>query len=275
MSTPHPAVSCLEQLGSTPTFAEFCEHAAPLLRDWATRGDVHRWIRHALAATLMPARELGGHSDPSALAWDGPWGTLTIVPAPDPSDVPNTLLTGSPSHRLLVAVGASLPIMHYCHVRAQYPTILDRTNRLVAGAVQLCEPGQPVALEAWRDVVQLMEGRGLWLVLHSRPVYSVRWVYDRASLEPRAMVVASRRLARTEELIEVLAQIGDSRDVGILEQLAGHQCHSIRWASIRAVAALDMPTARRLIVSALDDPHPEVRETARASADALDESPHG
>jgi HEAT repeat protein len=100
------------------------------------------------------------------------------------------------------------------------------------------------------------------VVMCSRLIVPLRYEYDVDTLEHRRTVAGAIRSSRMEFATKLLAQIGDESSLPQLSALARHEDHFVRWAAIRATAAIDPARGLRALRDALSDPHPQIVSAA-------------
>ncbi|MGW8142511.1 HEAT repeat domain-containing protein [Sphingomonas zeae] len=95
------------------------------------------------------------------------------------------------------------------------------------------------------------------------PRGNYEWSFDRATLRPVGHTTL--RLPETNlcGILDLLAMAGNGETIDLIEPLAFHELHFLRWRAVQAVGALDAERGFRLVQRAVDDPHPAVREAAR------------
>ena len=79
---------------------------------------------------------------------------------------------------------------------------------------------------------------------------------------PMAMAAAQVAVARVDEALEMLQKIGGPEDGKACEAVFASPFHHLRWKAVQTAFSLKAPEARTLLLSALEDPHPQIRLAA-------------
>lgn len=259
------------ELARRPGDLDACAHELGAL----ARGDVWRALvdRHLDALLADPGHAIprSGRSDWVLAREEG--FTLTLVAAPRETDEVSPLLHGSPRPRLLVGVGVGpFAIERYRHDVACAPDVLDRTATLTALGRERIEPGQVVALAAFRELAEpaLHREPTFFLELAGAPVSRVAWVYARDGLRPHAAVAVDLADARLEYAVWTLVELGHPDAAAAIAGLYEHPAHQVRWTAVRALLEVDRGAGAALLRRATADPHPHVAAAARRGLAALD-----
>jgi hypothetical protein len=125
--------------------------------------------------------------------------------------------------------------------------------------------GAVARIRAGEAAIRLLHARGATTVavVRSHDVCPIRSVANVATGLASYAMAASVHSSRLELACRMVAEIGEAADVPRLEGLLAHPHHFVRWAAIRAIGQLDGVRGHALLQRALDDAHPDVRETAR------------
>ena len=156
--------------------------------------------------------------------------------------------------------------------RPEPNAVFDRSRTLITRGRRTLTPGVPVPVRAMRDVVRIVPAPrpSLVMVLASTPVATLSWEYDLDSGAPLRAVSGSVAASRLEAAARLLGELGDPASVPALVGLVDHPHHFVRWAAVRAVAALDPTVGVGLLRRAVDDEHPHVRRAAATALGQLD-----
>lgn len=249
----------LEQLGERPSFSDFKETMAPLFLELLTSPTLEAFILDALErlASLSEDKALPSYVLLSSKC--GRSGLSVVNESLEPD------IMGSTRHELYGVIAGSATFERYRLSKCADVSVLDSDARLVADPPMTLTPKcQYVSAEAWVDVLDI-HGEGILLRLESAPIYPVCWFYERRTKSAKGLISARALDSKIQESLKILSQIGSKRDADICIELSRHSSHWVRWEAIRTVNALGHEMAADLLQQALNDPHPEVREAARAA----------
>jgi hypothetical protein len=186
-----------------------------------------------------------------------------------PRATADDLIWSSAEHLLLgipaVRGARELEFIRYEQPAPEPCEVLDPDRILMRRGRTTTGPGQVRLLQAGKDVLQSAAGTAaaLILVLTSAPVMPFRWGYDVGSLRPVKIAASGGASWRLDYAMRLLAAARDKESVPVLNKLAGHEHHFVRWTAIRAVTALDPAAGTALIKeAAAGDPHPHIRQAA-------------
>lgn len=206
------------------------------------------------------------------LLLDHPRATLALLGArAEGAPVPE-LLHGSPRHRLFGALGpGALRVDRYRHEDEHPADFFDRAVRITRRGEEELAAGSYLRLEAFRDIVEIKPAAEvrLALVLSSAPVSTIRWSYDRSTLEPRECATATLNENHLSHAMWALVQLGHPRAAEAIAGLYEHPAHYLRWDAVRALMEVDPERGMELLQRAATDPHPHVRRAAQRALEQL------
>jgi HEAT repeats len=154
-------------------------------------------------------------------------------------------------------------------VRYRLPALHDRdvlnvAEELVYDRTCSIEPGRYVALRGEQDVLDFFSAAPTILVRLFSPANDVlHHCYDRLTRRPWMVQAGDPASTQLVCLINALAHFADPTSLGAFEAVSGHPHHFVRWAAIRAMAAISRERALSLVHEALKDDHPDVRSAAQ------------
>lgn len=223
-----------------------------------------------------PTHRPDGLSDTDLTLARGEGFTLSArVVNPTPGGSGARTARGSVEHYLMAVVGAgSAPIETewYEQPRPDPNAVFDRTRKLISRGRRTLVAGEPVRVRAARDIVRIApaDQPSCVAVLASAPVATLSWEYDLDTGDPIRAVSGSAAASRLEAAARLLGELGDPASVPTLVALAKHPHHFVRWAAMRAAAALDLTVGVELLRGATADEHPHVRKAAGTALRQLD-----
>ncbi|WP_414517059.1 HEAT repeat domain-containing protein [Nostoc sp. PCC 9305] len=149
--------------------------------------------------------------------------------------------------------------------------IFDRKKRVVDKGSRILESGDVGLFRAPVDIFRVRppEKPLILVVFTSKTVAPLLWEYDSSTLFPTRAISADFLSSRLEYTAWMLSELGDDTSIPALKTLLEHEDHYVRWAAIRSVARLDFTQGVNLLHTALEDPHPHIRNAARRSLDKL------
>lgn len=174
--------------------------------------------------------------------------------------VPPTRVSGMVNHLLIGVFG---PGVSEVETFVEEPP--GRTLRRLG--IEALRPGDVRKCAAGRDILHSWLGRepSGWLVLVDTTEVQTSWLYDYATLAPVRQHAATTGTPRLEYAARLLSELRYAPAVDAIAGLVEHPDHYIRWGALRQLARLDQGRALTLLQSAKDDPHPHVRNAARAA----------
>jgi hypothetical protein len=204
--------------------------------------------------------------------FDRPRFTLALMGARAEGAPMTELLHGSPRHRLFGALGPhALRLDRYRHDDDHRGDLFDRSARPTRKGEEDLAPGNHLRLEAFRDIVEIRPAAEvrIALVLSSAPVHTIRWSYDRATLEPLECATSTLNANHLSNAAWALVQLGHPRAAEAIAGLYEHPAHYLRWTAVRAVMEVDPERGMDLLQRAASDPHPHVRLAAQRALSRL------
>ncbi|KLD78877.1 hypothetical protein Y886_07705 [Xanthomonas hyacinthi DSM 19077] len=125
--------------------------------------------------------------------------------------------------------------------------------------------GQHFFLPAGRSAFTLdhFHGNAIYLdITGNTSKFHCTPIFDRDTLKLVGITAGNRVSARIEILTKALTCLEHTPALPILEELANHSHHFVRWNSIRHAICLDGLFGLHLAQKAVNDPHPHVSQAA-------------
>lgn len=147
-------------------------------------------------------------------------------------------------------------------------TVFRRDHYLVPAGRRTLTGGDHVLLRACNDVVDFVEvaGRVVMLELALTAARPIVWNYDAETLKAAFASSGAVDATRMEFAIDLFHTLGAREAVPNLRRIAReHTHHWLRWKAIKALLHLDLTAGSEALSAAVDDPHPHVRNAARAT----------
>jgi hypothetical protein len=94
------------------------------------------------------------------------------------------------------------------------------------------------------------------------PASSQVWFFHRTTLRAAFPAVGYSTLSGYVLLSRMVAAAGERRALPLLEQLATHEAHTVRWAAIQAIGKLDGAAGRAWLEKSLSDGNPHISNAA-------------
>jgi hypothetical protein len=199
--------------------------------------------------------------------------SLSLVRVPVTPRDDADYLTDAAGHQILAPCGpGSMQAERYEQRGAADPEAMGADEALTPRGPVTLRLGDALVLEPRRDVVDLLPpAEPAYLLVFDGPrVLTQRWVYDKSTLRAVSSVAASPHDARLEGGMRLLRVLGHTPAAPVVAALAAHEAHFVRWTAIRYTMALDPDEGRRLLESAVTDPHPHVRRAAERALERLE-----
>jgi hypothetical protein len=105
-------------------------------------------------------------------------------------------------------------------------------------------------------------GPAVAAVLACRQDAALTWSFDRASLKATGAGDANAVDQQLRAAIELMGILRDSSSLPLLQELAAHPRHTVRWSAIQSLGRISPAAARAQLEKALQDPHPHLRAAA-------------
>jgi hypothetical protein len=198
-----------------------------------------------------------------------PNGAQVDIVLVEPGGGAEATLTGYPSHAMMGFASAlddtQLALERYKHVEPYRNDVFDRGAALVRQPDQVLRSLEVAEVSAGWEVVRFRAiHRAIPLVLlQSKPVLEFAWQYDAETLLPIQAICPGSAAYRLFYSTKLLAEVRGERNVETLLRISRHTSHFVRWSALQALFALDLEAGRERLATAVDDPHPRIRETAR------------
>jgi hypothetical protein len=165
-----------------------------------------------------------------------------------------------------VAGGSPVPCTRHRFAGVSDWEIFDRTGRAVPLEPFTLQVGEVFALDSGSETFEPFRTADTTVLTLESPLRrAFVWEFDRVTLEPSRFVIADLEATRVGYTPELLAKLQSRESIPILEELATHPRHFVRWNAIKALCSLDPEVGLRVLTAARDDIHPHVRRAAEAS----------
>jgi hypothetical protein len=146
--------------------------------------------------------------------------------------------------------------------------VFRRDHHLVRAGSRAFGPGDHFILRASHDVVDFVEvsGRVALVELALTQPRPIVWNYDAETLRAAYASSGAVDATRMEFAIELFHVFGAREAVPTLSRIAReHGHHWLRWKAVKTLLHLDLAAGSEALQLAIDDPHPHVRNAARAT----------
>ncbi|MFK2899555.1 HEAT repeat domain-containing protein [Dyella jejuensis] len=110
------------------------------------------------------------------------------------------------------------------------------------------------------------------LRLYAHLPLTLQWKFNRKSLKAEEAFAGQIDSSELVSLTSAIGAIGGACSSLLLEELAQHPVHFVRWSAIKNLARLSPTKAIELIRAALVDVHPDVRNAAKRSIANIDKA---
>lgn len=209
--------------------------------------------------------------------------TLNVIGKRENTD--NTLCASEFDMMVINMLPETVAIPHY-ETTIEPSSVYDRPAPLKPLPAQELKPYTPTIFQAYKDVAVLDEAtlQAPCLVIYSRPLASVTWVYDRNNLEPLTLTDNNLQRSRILLAVRILGELGEQHHVDTLDSLSRSDFdHFIRWEAAESVYKLDEWQGITLLKNHLiNDRNPAIAKAAKQTLSVLsddldkaEESIHG
>jgi hypothetical protein len=200
-------------------------------------------------------------------------------------DVASEMISSHPSSSLLANIGYEDLHLSLHEIPREWIDGVISPGNLSAGVetAVILHPGKALYLDARRHIpdIKYQDKPVLVARILSRRYQSLACSIDRETRQFRmfsSSIPAIARIPLAMKFVRALIVADESlvapaaveESLAIMEQYCSHQLYFFRWTAIQSMAAIDLPRARKYIISAMDDPHPQVRRAATAAANVLE-----
>jgi hypothetical protein len=104
----------------------------------------------------------------------------------------------------------------------------------------------------------------------SGPIVSrFKWSFDRSTLRALASADADSADMQLRAASDLLGHVGDPSSLDLLQSLAEHANHAVRWNAIQNMVRIDPAAARDWLIRATSDPHPHIKAAAKKTLQKL------
>lgn len=142
--------------------------------------------------------------------------------------------------------------------------VFDPSVKLTRTGTGTTEAGEILPIEPGRAVVDF-KSVGTVARLETPATEPIDWLFSRETGQAVQGSDAGIITSQLRMAANLLGRLARPTSVVALENLCVHAHHSVRWSAVRNLAMLDGGAARRQLEMMVDDPHPHVRNAARAT----------
>lgn len=157
-------------------------------------------------------------------------------------------------------------------------SVYNRPAPLKTLPLQELKPYTPTIFQAYKDIAVLDEAalQAPCLIIYSRPLASVTWVFDRNSLEPLMLTDNSLQRSRILLAVRILGELGEQHHIDTLDSLSRSDFdYFVRWEAAESVYKLDEWRGTRLLQEHLvHDNNPEIAKAAKQTLAMLSDETH-
>jgi len=147
-------------------------------------------------------------------------------------------------------------------------TFFDRSVRLSPACRREQEVGDIVKVNAGCDVLKFIRPEldtFQLFIVSLKPRMPLLWHFDAETLEPKYCTSANLMSSRLQMAMDILVRMGRVDAIPEVIGAARSKDHFVRWSAISSVLCMDEFEGTRLLIGALDDSHPDVRNAAAAA----------
>jgi hypothetical protein len=190
------------------------------------------------------------------------WLNVKVIP---PGFIHSKYVYSHTGHSMLGVWGDAATTVHLYEQPVPHPVeVFDRSRLLIdKGQVEL-RPGQISLFRAGYDMFRMVPANELviFVILSTVPLLRMRWCYDPHTLAPVRSEISDLMTSRIEFACSALGQMADPSSIPAMKMVLDHPAHFIRWAAIKSILLIDHREGIPLLINALEDPHPHVRNAA-------------
>lgn len=191
---------------------------------------------------------------------------------------PRRYIHTCPCHALVAPVSGRVLVVDRYELPAGYRNaVFDPAQKLSrAGSLEVL-PGEWLELHADGPVHDCRVDAPLMiLMLETAPVETLEWRFSKDSLHAWQYADADPQSTDLKTAAWLAGRLAHQTSLKPLKALAAHDNPGVRWAAIQGVGRLSRSEARKLLMLALDDPHPQLRRSAKLALDrSIHELPDG
>lgn len=143
---------------------------------------------------------------------------------------------------------------------------LDRTQSLIATSSSIIAKDGRSEILDWTPA---NNGICVTLRVNSEPLERFEWSFDRSSGRALGIGPIDALDSNLTTTFDLIAAVGSRSSLEAVEPFTVHPAHYVRWKAIQTLATICPDAGRAALLSAHDDIHPEVREAARRTEEAL------
>lgn len=157
--------------------------------------------------------------------------------------------------------------------RYQVPSGFDLQTYDEAVQLRLKDSGQPSERSVFvkhgtqeiLDVTPAATEPAYTLRVNTVPFGDFEWSFSRETLRPVQMNAVKRLDSNLTTIFDLLAAVGSPDSLDQLDTYTKHPAHFVRWRAVQTIGAIDEARGAELVLEAVNDPHPHVREAARTT----------
>ena len=151
-------------------------------------------------------------------------------------------------------------------------TVFDSSCGLYLTESQTIEPGDVVTFNAPNEIIEFdkaakNEPTILFIdnLMHPKPLV---WLFDRKTKMPQKVISADHNASQAEVFLALLTEtnfIGGA--VAVRKIFKENKHHFVRWSAVKCLLRINPDLGISALKEAINDPHPHVRNSARATLD--------
>ncbi|WP_267397247.1 MULTISPECIES: HEAT repeat domain-containing protein [unclassified Sphingomonas] len=179
----------------------------------------------------------------------------------------------NPTHSISAPVaGHSVDSVLYETDRKVDFSVLDPATRLVQKQVKLHQTAEHLLKDGRSQALDVQPtgfGPAFTLRANSAAFGAFEWSFDRNTRLPKRVTSISNVHSNIESIFDLLAAVGSSSSVDVVEPFLTHGAHHVRWKAVQTVGRLAPERRRTMVRNALNDRHPHIRQAAAATLEQL------
>lgn len=233
----------------------------PLFRHLLDRQFAESVINESLRAMTGDPSHAGYGGDHAMLLACGNGWTLSLRLLARP----RRYIHSSASHALVAPVsGQALLVDCYALPVGFRNAVFDPAQKLSrAGSLEV-PPGELLELHADGLIHDYrIDTPLLILMLEAAPLDVLKWRFSKDTLHAWQFADADPLASDLKAAAWLAGRLAHQTSLKPLKALAGHGNPGVRWAALQGIGRLSRSEASKLLTQALDDPHPQVRRSAK------------
>jgi len=222
-------------------------------------------INTALRTFSEDHAQSGGHRRHLLLLAQTPAWTLSLRLLAKP----RRYIHSATGHSLLAPVsGVPLLVDRYDLPADFRDAVFDPAQKLSFAGPAVVAPGELLPVRAGGPIFDYrIEQPLLVLMLETAPLGVLEWRFSKDSLYAWQYTDADPQVSDLKAAAWLAGRLAHQTSLKPLKALTTHANPGVRLAALHNIGRLSRSEAHRLLVRALDDPHPQVRRSAKQSLD--------